>query len=63
MKFYLTFGQKSPAKDGWIEVIADNETQARLKVVKVYGQKWSGIYNEFTFEPKYFPKGKLGEIK
>lgn len=63
MKFYLTFGQNSPMKDGWIEVIADNEYLARLKVVSEYGQKWSGLYNEFNFEKEDFPEGKLGELK
>lgn len=60
--FYLTFGQQSPLKNGWIKVVAKDETAARHLVIEQYGIKWSGLYAEEIFEPYYFPEGELGVI-
>jgi hypothetical protein len=65
MKFYLTFGQKSPARNGWCEVFADSPDSARRLVIDEYGQEWAFIYSEEQFAAgrEYFPAGKLGELK
>jgi len=60
--FYVTFGQKSPAKNGWIEVKADDEEKARAIVIAEYGQEWGFLYTDETFDPSYFPAGKLGVL-
>lgn len=64
-KFYLTFGQESPARNGYIEVIAFDYQRARDLVFKTYGRQWSGLYTEDDFREAIdlFPAGKLGELK
>jgi len=61
--FYLTFGQKYPWRKGWVEVRADNEAEARLKVIQIFDRHWSMLYPEENFKDKeiFFPAGKLGE--
>ncbi len=61
-KYYLTFGQTSPLKNGWITVHAPSEDVARLLVFKEYGARWSGLYPEDKFSPEYFPEGEKGII-
>lgn len=63
MKFYLTFGQSSPLKNGWVEVIAKNNEQARKKVFQEYSNKWSNLYTKKRFKKRYFPQGCLGQLK
>lgn len=67
MIFYITFGQASPMKDGWIAVEASSELEAR-KHASQYPH-WCGCYREdhwpwVDFEAmkrKYFPLGQIGE--
>lgn len=61
--YYLTFGQESPAKNGWIEVEASCYDEAKKKVESAYGRAWSFIYSEEKFNKDFFPVGKLGELK
>ncbi len=62
-KFYLTFGQSSPAKNGWITVLAENLTEAREKVFAEYGRQWSGLYEDCDWNPEYFPAGEIGLLR
>ena len=64
MKFYLTFGQQSPLRNGWIEVEAESYEEARELVYNVFGSRWSMLYREEGFDERvkaHFPAGKLGE--
>jgi hypothetical protein len=60
LKFYLTFGQCSPLKNGFIIVRAHDFDEARDKVVDQFGQKWSGLYFEDDWEPEFYPEGCKG---
>ena len=67
--YYFTFGQNHlhplggyPMADFWIEVHGSYE-EAREKVVKKFGLKWSMQYSEPEFDKKYFPKGCHEVIK
>lgn len=61
--FYITFGQTSPAKNGWIRVVAADLMSARKIAMDTYKDKWSNIYPERDFEPELFPNGELGVLK
>ncbi len=62
MIFYLTFGQNNTAfRNGWIEVEAADYITARALVVDRFVDKWSNLYSEKDWQPKYFPLGKIGE--
>jgi len=69
-KYYFTFGQShcqedgTPMKDYWVEVIADNYTEARRIFIEQFSSvcmespdKWSFQYEENEFNKTYFPKG------
>jgi hypothetical protein len=62
-KWYFTFGQNHlhplggySMKDFWIEVYGSHE-EAREKVTRRFGDKWSMQYPEDAFDKKFFPKG------
>lgn len=59
--FYLTFGQKYPWRNGWVEVLAPDYETARELVVEIFDAKWSSLYTEEHFNKEMFPAGKLGE--
>jgi len=61
MTFYVTFGQKSPFRNGWVEVEAENYRIVRQLVIDALGSSYSMIYDEHEFNREYFPQGKLGE--
>ena len=61
MKYYLTFGQQSPFRNGWVEVEAASYRKARTMVYDVLENHWSMLYEEKEFEKEYFPLGKIGE--
>jgi len=61
MKFYLTFGQKYPWRNGWVEVVADNYFDAIGKVSDIFGDDYSNLYKEADFDKSVFPAGKIGE--
>ncbi len=60
MKFYVTFGQDHPLRDGWIEVRASSYVLARLRIFEVLGTKWASMYYLVEFDPECFPAGKFG---
>ena len=68
-KFFATFGQTheidgvGPAKDYYVEIIADNEDEAQQRMTDEYGEVWSQVYNEETFDATMFPKGKLETLR
>lgn len=65
--YFVTFGQKyrhepHPLKihpDGWVEVSAKSEFEAREAIVKACGTQWAFIYSEKEFE-SIKPLHKLG---
>jgi len=64
MKFYLTFGQQSPLRNGWIEIEAESYEEARELVISIFEKHWAMLYREEGFDERvkaYFPLGKLGE--
>jgi hypothetical protein len=60
--FYLTFGQQHPLRNGWIEVEVDIYMEAREAVFEVFGNKWSGLYDEEHFKKELFPEGSKGRM-
>ena len=60
-KYYLTFGQKYPWRNGWVEIEAPNYKTAREYVVDIFDTKWSDIKEEDVFDKSFYPAGKLGE--
>lgn len=61
-EFFLTFGQKSPARNGWISIFAESYEVARKKAIAMYGNEWSMLYEKNEFDPEFFPAGQLGRI-
>lgn len=59
--FYLTFGQKYPWRNGWVEVLAPDMETAIDYVQGIFGIHYSNIYSEEQFDKTLFPAGKLGE--
>lgn len=57
--FYITFGQRSPFRDGWVEVEAVNEEVARIAVFEIIGAKWGAMYSEKP-SSALFPLGRIG---
>ena len=63
--FYLTFGQKSPFNNGWVEILATNKEEAREEAFEVFGPKWSNVYEAEDFlakAPEFFPAGRQGRV-
>lgn len=58
-KYYVTFGQKSPFRNGWVEIVADSEEIAKDKADFAI-RSWSMIYDNDNFQPELFQAGKLG---
>lgn len=62
MKFYCTFGQKSPFKNGWVEIHADSFELAKMFAFEYIGI-FSMIYSEAEMNFDLFPQGRIGIIK
>lgn len=60
-KFYLTFGQNHPLRNGYVLVEAPSEEEARQEVVSVFGTKWAFLYSEDKMNFKYFLEGQQGK--
>lgn len=58
--YYITFGQRSPFRHGWVEIMASAKRYAEDEAHNCFGPHWSMIYDK---EPDrdLFPAGKLGE--
>lgn len=67
--YYITFGQKYRHEphplgghpDGWIEVHAEYEVEARQMIHKLCGSKWAFIYNKQP-DIAIYPRGCLMTI-
>ena len=60
--WFITFGQKSPARNGYVLVRAKNRDRAHQKAMDMFGPDWSMLYDDTEFEKEYFPAGILGTI-
>ena len=59
-RFYVTFGQKSPFRDGYVVIIADDEHVAHDEAMYVLGKAWSSLYSEDAIEFGLFIQGQIG---
>ncbi len=59
--FYLTFGQKYPWRNGWVEVEAPDYDTARDWVEGIFGDRFSNLYEEGKFNKELYFRGKIGE--
>lgn len=63
-KFCITFGQKSPFRNSWVEIEAENQEKAMEIADYSIGKNcWSNIYPFGVFmsnHSRYFADGKIG---
>ena len=59
--YYLTFGQKSPFRDGYVLIVAEDYKTAREEAGYVFGDKFSMLYQQQDFNASYFPDGQIGK--
>jgi hypothetical protein len=61
--FYITFGQRSPFRNGWVVIVASGKEEAQAEAHSVFGPHWSMCYSEEAFfkAREHFNKGKIGE--
>ena|ERR1700741_1545588 len=71
-KYYVTFGAQyaeeehphfSCHPDGWIEIEAPSEHDARIEAHNCFGDKWAFLYTEKNFNPSMYPAGRLATIE
>ena len=69
--FYVTFGQKSPFRNGYVKIEAENYIIARELAFQAFERNWSSIYSSEDFYRSQtdnttikdmFPDGQIGEI-
>jgi len=70
--FRVTFGVKyrhethphwaGAHPDGWLEVLARDEAEARIILHRYVGNAYAFMYEEARFEPKWHPLGRLATI-
>ena len=60
IKYYITFGQKSPFRDGYVIVEAPDATTARYEVFYAMGDQWGFMYTEEEIDFDLFPLGQIG---
>ncbi len=62
MKFYLTFGQDHPLRNGWVEIEALTYEEARKLAFDNFGRFWSNVYTTYEdFKKECYLSGKIGE--
>ena len=64
MNFYLTFGQKSPFRDGYVVIEAEDYAKAREAAFYVFGDNFAFLYEAKPFEEhskNMFPEGQIGK--
>lgn len=59
IKYYVTFGFKSPFRDGWVLIEAFDEIRAIKEANYTLGS-WYMIYEESIFNKDLFPSGQIG---
>lgn len=62
-KFYVSFGQKHPLRNGWVEVEAPDYASARDAVFNIFGMKFAFIRetDDMARAKDFFPAGQFGE--
>lgn len=61
-KYYLTFGQAHPLRNGYVEVVGRTEELASRKAFEIFGPHFGFIRPEnVKDQKKFFPHGKFGE--
>jgi len=64
--FYVTFGQRSPFKDGWVEILASDRDAAHDEALSLFGQHFSGLYEADQFNnpdtKAMYPDGRFGRV-
>ena len=60
--YYLTFGQKSPARNGWVEIIAESYELAKEIAESKYGENGYSNLRE-DIKPEFYPNGCLDKIR
>lgn len=62
-KFFVTFGQISPFRDGWVEVEASDHGKAIDEATEAFGRHYSNVYDADQWDAatrEMYPDGKLG---
>ena len=59
LRFYVTFGQLHPLRDGYVVIYAYTEAGARSAAFEVLGQKWASLSMQIP-DSKSFPEGTCG---
>ncbi len=72
-KYFVTFGPQYANEphphwaganpEGFIEVTADSEIEARIDIASVIADKWNFIFHEKEFKPDFYPAGRLATIE
>lgn len=53
--YFFTFGFGTPYRDCYVEILAENEDEARVAMVEAHGTKWSFQYEADKFDHDYYP--------
>jgi len=61
--YCMTFACIHPLHDGWIEIKAMTEHDAREYCHSIQGPKWAFLYTQEEFRPNMFPKGCLAQVE
>jgi hypothetical protein len=65
-RYYMTFQVRHPLHDGWLEILAADENEARRKIFEFQGDKWAFLYDKATW-PEYaevsFPRGCIAVVE
>lgn len=61
MRFFVTFGQLHPLRDGYVIVMASNYDNAREITFKILGTQWSALNPlEKASDTQLYPMGPIG---
>jgi hypothetical protein len=61
--YYITFGQRSPFRNGWVVIMASGQKEAQEEAEICFGQHYSMCYDEDKFHSarEHFNRGQIGE--
>jgi len=48
--------------DGWVTILAPDESSARACAFRLFGKRWAFIYPPGGHDPKFFPLGELARV-
>lgn len=60
-KFYVTFGQSHPLRDGYVVIEASNYDLARQAAFDTFSVKFCFVRSEEEIIKDYFPAGQIGK--